>query len=155
MKKVWLLIVPISLMIIIFILSSMPYEQQHIKPYLKETISLKDTPSFQFTYDGHVVSTAEPYDFIEFFIRKAGHVLGYFVLTIIWLVVLSRLISSVKSVVFLSFILSAGYAGLDEFHQSFTPGRTGHFIDVLAVDLPGVILAILTFCLVRWKKSGR
>jgi VanZ family protein len=54
----------------------------------------------------------------------------------------------------LSFILSVGYGGFDEFHQSFTPGRTGHITDVLAVDLPGVMLAVLLYGFINGEGSA-
>ncbi|MGG4548009.1 VanZ family protein [Rossellomorea marisflavi] len=154
-KSKWLFIFPVALMAIIFIFSNMPYEEQDIKPFLKENVELGGSSSFEFTYDGNVVSTADPYDFIEFILRKSGHIIGYFVLTMVWLIVLSRFISSLRWITLFSFILSVGYAGLDEFHQTFIPGRSGHIIDVLSVDMLGVLLAIGVFLIVRWRNKRR
>lgn len=40
-----------------------------------------------------------------------------------------------------SFVLTVGYAALDEWHQSFVPGRSSQFTDVL-VDATGTLIAL-------------
>ncbi|WKB35312.1 VanZ family protein [Terrilactibacillus sp. S3-3] len=50
----------------------------------------------------------------------------------------------------LGFVLSMGYAGLDEWHQTFIPGRTGHAIDVFTFDMAGILLALALTFFLRW-----
>lgn len=50
-----------------------------------------------------------------------------------------------------AFVLSAIYAGLDEYHQSFVPGRTALFSDVL-IDSAGSIFGIFVFYVMKKKR---
>jgi|HubBroStandDraft_6_1064221.scaffolds.fasta_scaffold152806_2 VanZ family protein len=97
---------------------------------------------------------------IHHFIRKMGHVTEYFVLSLLIL----RAIRAGKPGAHLSWALAAiaivaCYAALDEFHQSFVPGRTAAISDVL-IDTAGgigaqivVALAVL-FGDIRKKRRG-
>jgi VanZ family protein len=78
---------------------------------------------------------------IHHFIRKMGHVTEYFILSLLIL----RGIRAGKQGVHLGWALAAivivgCYAALDEFHQSFVPGRTPAVSDVL-LDTAGGIAA--------------
>src|ERR1700735_4463383 len=78
---------------------------------------------------------------LHYYIRKAGHVTEYFILSLLVL----RGIRAGKRGVTLGWALAAiavvgCYAALDEFHQSFVPGRTAAVSDVL-IDTAGGIAA--------------
>ena len=46
-------------------------------------------------------------------------------------------------------LLVMGYGGLDEFHQSFVPGRTPDILDLAADACGGLISALLVMALLR------
>ncbi len=85
---------------------------------------------------------------IHHFIRKTGHVTEYFILSLLIL----RGLRAGKQGVHLGWALAAiaivgCYAALDEFHQSFVPGRTAAVSDVL-LDTAGGIAAQVMVALV-------
>ena len=84
---------------------------------------------------------------LEYYIRKTGHLLEYFVLA--GLVFNALWISGLKGTKLYSvtFYISVVYASLDEFHQSFVPGRGPQVEDVL-LDGVGVVIGILVSDLV-------
>jgi VanZ family protein len=97
---------------------------------------------------------------IHHFIRKTGHVTEYFILSLLIL----RGIRAGKPGTHLGWALVAiaivaCYAALDEFHQSFVPGRTAAVSDVL-IDTAGgigaqiVVALIVLFGDVRRKRRG-
>jgi VanZ family protein len=74
---------------------------------------------------------------MHFFIRKCAHFTEYFVFSLLIL----RAIRAGRRETHLvwaavAILLVAGYAALDEFHQSFVPGRTPAITDVL-IDTTG------------------
>jgi VanZ family protein len=87
-------------------------------------------------------------------IRKFGHFFGYCVLSVTlyrswWTTLASRATPNQLSwrdmfrawrgrAVLLALLGTLAVAGLDEFHQSFTPGRTGRVVDVLLDEIGGV-----------------
>lgn len=87
-------------------------------------------------------------DTIHFYVRKAGHMTEYFLLAVaisfplyvygvrgIWLVILAG-------------IICVGFAGLDEYHQSFVTDRGPSLRDV-GIDSIGALIGILmvqAFC---------
>jgi VanZ family protein len=78
---------------------------------------------------------------IHFGIRKCAHFTEYFILS--WLILRGlRGDNKVAKIQWslLTIALVFGYAALDEFHQSFVPGRTASFRDVL-IDTSGGIAA--------------
>ncbi len=83
---------------------------------------------------------------------KLIHCVEYGILT--WLVL--RSLSAIQSgldrtrILLIALILVAAYAGLDEFLQSFVPGRDSTVADV-AADIAGGVLVGLVW----WAKSGR
>ena len=142
-------------MLSIYILSDMPYEEQDIKPFLQNKVNLSEItlPSLDFEYDGQQVSSqADPYGFIEFIFRKSGHVFGYCFLTILFFFTLAQTNMKRTSIYLLSCILAILYACSDEWHQSFIPGRTGHWEDAIIVDGIGVLLALLIIVVSRWSR---
>ncbi|UQZ75966.1 hypothetical protein C2I17_16205 [Niallia circulans] len=133
-------------MVIIFMFSHMPYEEQDIKPFLRDKIDLTNIPfpSITFEYDDQIISSdSDPYGFIEFLFRKAGHVIGYCLLTLLLFLTLMQTKIKRPWVYLLSGALSIAYALTDEWHQSFVPGRTGHWQDAIIIDGTGVILGLV------------
>jgi VanZ family protein len=88
-------------------------------------------------------------------IRKIGHVSEYLVLysLVRWAAAPSTMASAIKKF-WLPFIWSVAYAGTDEFHQSFVPGRSAAFSDVL-VDAGGAALAAILFWSVSLSQARR
>ncbi len=85
--------------------------------------------------------------YLEFLLKKSGHVISYFILTLLWLKTLG-VKNTDKSVLY-----SLGYAFTDEIHQLFVPGRTGVLTDIL-FDSLGIFLAVTVNYLAHtWKKS--
>jgi VanZ family protein len=80
-------------------------------------------------------------DLIHFGIRKCAHFTEYFILS--WLILRGfrgdQKVTKIEWALLAIFLVFA-YAGLDEFHQSFVPGRTASFRDVL-IDTSGGIAA--------------
>ncbi|RLQ94891.1 VanZ family protein [Falsibacillus albus] len=132
---------------VMFQASNTPYKQQDMKPMLKRHIHLtpKSFPEAEIRYAGDSVSNDEPYEFLEFIIRKSGHVTEYMILTLLFLMTLMSTNVNRKAAVLFSFIGSFLFACSDEWHQSFIQGRTGHFIDVYTFDMSGMILGMLIF----------
>ena len=85
---------------------------------------------------------------VHHFIRKMGHLTEYFILSLLIL----RGIRAGKTGIHLGWALAAVaivgcYAALDEFHQSFVPGRTAAVSDVL-IDTVGGVAAQVVVALV-------
>ncbi|MDF2545716.1 MAG: hypothetical protein K0R93_614 [Anaerosolibacter sp.] len=86
---------------------------------------------------------------LEYYIRKTGHLAEYFILSV--LVCNALWISGLRGVKLYSvtFYMSVVYASLDEFHQSFVPGRGPQVEDVL-LDGVGVVIGIIaSFMILR------
>lgn len=133
-------------MAFIFFKSGQTYQQQSLRPLLESKISgsypLNHFPQLAFTYDGQKLSWQDPIGVIEFFIRKAGHVSEFALLTLLWILALLSKSVQVNMALLTSFVISVLYAVTDEWHQTFIEGRTGHAIDVV-VDSIGALLAVL------------
>jgi VanZ family protein len=139
-------------MTVIFLKSAESYQQQDLRPLLSEKLSAYELskwfPHWEFTYDGQRVTWQQPYDMLEFMIRKAAHVGTYAILTFLWVRVFLAWPFRLFHSLCLSMIISLLYAASDEWHQSFVPGRTGHGIDI-AVDAIGILLTALLFVIIR------
>lgn len=154
------MVLAIVWMIFIYSQSATPYQKQDIKPFLKEYISLHQPSRIQieFYYDDDLVSNEDPYEWIEFWIRKGGHVGEYAILA--FFVMMSIRSTTFKQPIkfLLIFLIPFLYACSDEWHQSLVPNRTGHIIDVVTFDLLGILLVLVFFAVMnRWKmkRSGR
>ena len=83
----------------------------------------------------------ETLDFLHHIIRKCGHLTEYFILSML---ILRGIRAGEKGLhlrwVLVTILIIAGYAALDEYHQSFVPGRTAAVGDVL-IDTSGGIAA--------------
>lgn len=97
---------------------------------------------------------------LHFFIRKGAHFFAYFVLGIL-LVHSLRLVSIPSKIkpffyAFYALFISIVYAVIDEWHQTFVPGRSGEWRDVF-IDSIGSLVGIILYCIiciVRFEKEG-
>jgi VanZ family protein len=83
---------------------------------------------------------------INLFVRKNAHAFEYLILSI--LTANALLINKIKGKASLPIIMFVClfYAVLDEFHQSFIPGRTAMVNDIL-IDFAGCLIGILIYFL--------
>lgn len=92
-------------------------------------------------------------EFMHHIIRKCAHFTEYFIFS---LLVLRGIRAGQKSThlrwALMTILIVAGYAALDEFHQSFVPGRTAAVGDVL-IDTTGGATAQISAWL--WMVLGR
>ncbi|MGZ9585711.1 VanZ family protein [Paenibacillus marinisediminis] len=151
-KKKFLLWIVIALvwMAFIFYKSSQPYIEQDLRPSLASTLPqsvVNYLPNVEFYYDGELVTSELPYDFIEFFIRKGGHVAEFALLAFLVIHSFRVLGWNRAKAVTLGASIALVYAMSDEWHQSFVAGRTGHAIDV-GVDSIGISLVVLCYVIV-------
>lgn len=147
-------VIALLIMVILFISSSQTYAQQSQIGFLSKLLSgepFKESLSgVHFNYAGSEVSIkASGYlKFVEFFIRKGAHFATYFIMGGSLFLALYP-----KTKVFLltglvSWLAATGYAGLDEFHQMMTGGRTPLFQDVV-LDSLGALTAVVIVMLVK------
>lgn len=136
--------------VLIFVKSAQTYAEQDIRPLLAEWLPIdilnRWIPHVEFYYDGGLVTWTKPYDFIEFFIRKGGHVTEYAILCFLCVMTLLTKPFKMLPALVMGAVFSVLYAASDEWHQSFVPGRTGHAIDVM-VDSIGVVVAVIVLLL--------
>ena len=92
----------------------------------------------------------------HFFIRKAGHVFGYGLLSILLFRAWRETLPSLRNARWtirwsiIALLGTALVASLDEWHQSFIPSRTGTPWDVLLDTCAGIAAQILVFFWMRW-----
>lgn len=150
------------MMVVLFISSSMTYQQQSqvsvIQKYLANEPFKQFFSGISFNYAGSEVSIAAKgyVKFVEFFIRKAAHFTTYFILGgSLYLGLLPKLKqkSSVLGLAF-AWLAATGYAATDEFHQMLTGGRTPLFQDVM-LDSCGALTACLLIIFVHKLRGKR
>lgn len=92
-----------------------------------------------------IPSSALPnFDWADLLVKKGGHALGYGLLAgSFWYG-----LAMSKDKVRLAWVLAAGYALSDEFHQVFTPGRNATLWDVV-IDSIGAALALMLLSALR------
>lgn len=154
------LILACVIMVGLFYSSSMSYEQQSVTPLLNRLFVNEPLKQLlapvRFGYAGKEISIhALGYSaFIEFFLRKGAHFFIYFLLGLSWFMGLKEKLDSVPLALFLAFLLAAGYASFDEFHQGLTPGRTPLLEDIY-LDWAGAATGILMSWLFTSRKKTR
>jgi len=91
--------------------------------------------------------------FMHFVIRKCAHFVEYFLLSLLILRALRGDRNELRFAwVMAAIVVVAGYAALDEFHQSFVPGRTAELSDVLLDTLAGAAAQVAVALAVSWEK---
>lgn len=165
MKKIWkqpnfYFAIGIAVMVVLFISSSQTYEQQSqvgLIDHLLQGEPFKETlGKIHFDYAGSPVSIeALGYSkFVEFFIRKGAHFMTYFVMGGSFCLGLYFKMKNFWWSGFFGWLAATGYAGMDEFHQQLTGGRTPLFEDVM-LDSAGALTAVLIILLVLLVKKQR
>ncbi|MDW2886359.1 VanZ family protein [Exiguobacterium artemiae] len=153
-KIPWSGYVTLLILIILFISSSMPYQEQSLKPGLSRYFDLDFVEQLRFVsfnYNGEVsVAALGASGFVEFFIRKAAHLSIFIVLGIALVDLTYRLIRPYALAGLFAYTVAITIAVFDEFHQILTGGRTGLIQDVL-LDGTGALIGILLYRLF-WKK---
>lgn len=140
MKK-YIFFVVLALFIIV-IASNMSYKQQTIVPELQTLLANKpfeeQLSKIHLTYWGMPISveTRGYFYFVEFLIRKGTHFVGYGIVALLFYVLYRKLAWKLPALI--AIITVFFIASLDELRQSFIPGRTGIFSDVL-LDTAGAI----------------
>ena len=140
---------------VIFYSSSQPYTEQNIQPLLGDKLNLPDSieallSKINFTYAGVEVSVEAlglP-GFIEFFIRKGAHFGVYFVMAFVMASIVRMWVQRKAKITAITIGIVFIYACLDEWHQSFTGGRTPLFHDVI-IDTIGGLTGIALYFLAR------
>lgn len=143
---VWLAIA-FGVMAVLFFSSSQTYAEQsqqgNLRHWLVNQPFKEFLAQFKFTYAGEVEDAAKNYfTYVEFLMRKTAHFSTYFILGLSWFIGLRRRIGNRLLAGFVAWQAATGYAGLDEFHQSLTGGRTPLIQDV-ALDSTGALTAII------------
>lgn len=153
MKK----IIPIAfLLIIVFVSSGQTAEQQSLIPTLEKWLPNRPLESFltifQIPYWGILVSIEERgyYPFVEFLIRKGTHFLYFGIIGLAIYAALPKFKNRTMAAIFLTML----FAIADEFHQSFTSGRTASAQDVM-LDTAGAITALLLLTCIRVLKQRK
>ncbi len=129
--------------------SSQPFYEQDLRPeigqYDKIMKGIKGMPEIRFHYGRQLVDSRRPADFIQFWIRKAGHVLSYGILGLSLAAILAgKGLTGVKRLLAASMLIIL-IASIDEWHQTFVFDRTGRAIDV-ELDLAGyLVLALIVW----------
>lgn len=91
--------------------------------------------------------------FMHFVIRKCAHFVEYFLLSLLILRALRGDRNELRLAwVMAAIVVVAGYAALDEFHQSFVPGRTAELSDVLLDTLAGAAAQVAVAFTLLWEK---
>jgi len=96
----------------------------------------------------------ETLDFLHHIIRKSGHLTEYFILSML---ILRGIRAGEKGLhlrwALVTVLIIAGYAALDEYHQSFVPGRTAAVGDVLIDTSGGIAAQIVASLFVLLRKA--
>lgn len=154
MKK-YIFLVIVALCIVAFA-SNMSYKQQTIVPELRvlladkpfeETLSLLKIP-----YWGTIISVESRgyFYFVEFLVRKATHFIGFGIVGTILYLFYRKLAWRFPSLLAIATIFVI--ASLDELRQSFLPGRTGVFSDVLLDSFGAIVFIMVTAMITRKKR---
>ncbi|GED34683.1 VanZ family protein [Brevibacillus centrosporus] len=142
-----------AILIGLFISSSTPYYKQDIRGTLSKVVDknglAEQMADWSVDYAGKEISVEEKgvAGFIEFFLRKATHFSVFAVLALVFYRVLRYRLSFAVALPW-SALLSLLVAVLDEWHQTFTPDRTGMVGDVL-LDASGSVSMLLVVTIVH------
>ncbi len=99
-------------------------------------------------------------ELIHYFVRKAAHMTEYFLLALSLQLPLSAWLShklSWKFRIITGFLCTVLFAALDEFHQTFVPGRSGNLTDVCidSIGAAAASLCLFIFFFIRYKRPAR
>jgi VanZ family protein len=91
----------------------------------------------------------------HFYLRKAGHVIGYGMLSLLllrgWRATLDPARAWLGRVTLLAWLGTVLVASLDEWHQSYIPSRTGAVHDVALDSAAGFVFLVIAYF---WLRRG-
>jgi VanZ family protein len=89
-------------------------------------------------------------------LRKTGHFVGYGICGYLWFRALVRTCTKIRllSCAAIAVAISFLTASLDEWHQSFSPGRTSQFSDVVLDTSGAFVLVLLALIAMRMPRSA-
>jgi len=87
----------------------------------------------------------------DYIIKKTGHALAYALLCLL----IRRSLGAQRGRTGVPWALTVGYALLDEFHQSFVPGRHSSLVDAFVFDGGGAAVALLGMAVLAQIKGRR
>lgn len=90
----------------------------------------------------------------DLLVKKGGHMLGYALLAASFFHGLDNGNRTPRFLLISAVLLAILYAASDEFHQSFTPGRSPAFNDV-GIDTLGSVIGIAVLYFLRRRFVGR
>jgi VanZ family protein len=91
---------------------------------------------------------------IHHLIRKGGHVFEYFIFTmLLFYAIRAGRAGWRASWMWITLVCVASYAGLDEFHQSFVPGRGASVWDALLDTSAGALAMVVIW--IWWRRRKR
>lgn len=140
----------IIILCLLFLSSGQTYEEQTLVQILEENLPnkpLEKTLShLKIPYWSKFVSIEERgyYPFVEFLIRKSTHIITFLTLAMATFLIFKRYR--------LSFLITVFIALIDEFHQSFTSGRTASGYDV-GLDIIGALIGLVVLKIVLSKPN--
>ncbi|MBY0145109.1 VanZ family protein [Neobacillus niacini] len=138
-KRKWWLVAAIVWMISIFIVTQLPYFTGQNTAKVIQKAVVTDTMSIEYT-------SPDPVDIKELnlIVRKATHFIVFGILAFL----LFKAFESYRFSYILAWMLTVLYALLDEWHQSFMPGRVATYRDVL-FDSFGAFVALAVLYMIR------
>lgn len=154
LKRRYGLWLAIFIMGVLFISSSMTYQQQTSIPLLQKYLASKPFESIinqiNFHYGNTWVSVNNGgyFKVVEFFIRKLAHFSTYFLLGAGLFIGLEKKIKNRFVTASIVYIFAILYAASDEFHQMLTGGRTPMVQDVV-LDSLGALCAIFLIIIIE------
>lgn len=89
---------------------------------------------------------------LDHYVRKAAHMFNYFVLTIVCFLAFRAVIPKFWVSIFLTWLLATCFSMIDEYYQTFIPGRGGQVRDVF-IDSIGIIIALVIIIIIRSKRN--
>lgn len=85
----------------------------------------------------------------DLLVKKGGHMAAYAILAVLW----CNALGAKKFSWWAGFAIAVLYSVSDEYHQTFVPGRNGHFQDVL-VDAAGALVGLIVWRVISKKNSS-
>ena len=126
----------------IFFLSSQPaVESKEVSGSLMTLITKFISSIFPSAAQGGTIAG------LHFLIRKSAHFLAFFILACLVLHALNKLGFKNFKAIMTAFLICVLYAMLDEYHQTFVPGRSGEVRDVF-IDSAGALTGIVVYSLI-------
>jgi VanZ family protein len=121
--------------------------------------SSRNTSGMLYTILTRLFGEINLHDFLVFhhYLRKTGHVVGYGMLSLLllrgWRATLGRVHTLLLRAALLSWLGTAFIAGMDEWHQSYIPSRTGTIWDVALDTVAGVAFLVVAYLWLRRSES--